>query len=133
MLTSSVIHLLFQKFLAAGIFATLMKRGNIVPVHKDNDQRIVSNYRLVSLRPIYSKKVEKLIFSEFLQFLRTKICYLNINLVFVLAIHIFINYLQSPMISFQFLTRIQHWRQALCSLIYLKRWIELGTMDFYLN
>ena len=72
MLTSSVIHLLFQKFLAAGIFATLMKRGNIVPVHKDNDQRIISNYRLVSLRPIYSKKVEKLIFSEFLQFFKAK-------------------------------------------------------------
>ena len=42
---------------------------------------------------------------NFSNFLRTIICYLNINQVFARVIHVFINYLQSLMTSFQVLTR----------------------------
>ena len=108
--TNYVAHSLtsiFQNSMAAGTFATQWKRANIVPIHKKNDKQIVSNYRPVSLLPIYSKIFEKLFSTNFPNFLRTIICYLNINQVFARVIHVFINYLQSLMTSFQVLTAIQ--------------------------
>ena len=45
--TNSVSHpltLIFQNSMAAGTFATQWKRTNIVPIHKNNDKKIVSNY-----------------------------------------------------------------------------------------
>ena len=44
------------------------KKASIVPIHKENDKQIVSNYRPVSLLPICSKIFEKLIFNEFFAF-----------------------------------------------------------------
>ena len=99
--------LIFRNSAAAGIFSTRWKRANIVPIHKKNDKQIVSNYRPLLLLPIYCKIFEKLISMNFSSFLRTKICYLNINRVFVRVIHVFINYLQSLMTYFQVLTAIQ--------------------------
>ena len=107
---NSVAHpltLIFQNSMAAGTFPTQWKRANIVPIHKKNDKQIVSNYRPVSLLPICSKIFEKLFSTNFPNFLRTIICYLNINQVFARMIHVFINYLQSLMTSFYVLTAIQ--------------------------
>ena len=90
---NSVAHpltLIIQNFMAAGTFPTQCKRANIFPIHKKNVKQIVSNYRPVSLLPICSKIFEKLIFSDFSNFLRTIIC-LNINQVFGRVIHVFIN------------------------------------------
>ena len=107
---NSVAHpltLIFQNSMAAGTFPTQWKRANIVPIHKKNDKQIVSNYRPVSLLPICSKIFEKLVFNELFKFWGTKTCYLNINRVFARVIHVFINYLQSLMISFQVWTASQ--------------------------
>ena len=107
---NSVAHpltLIFQNSMAAGTFPTQWKRANIVPIHKKNDKQIVPNYRPLSLLPIYCKIFEKLISMNFSSFLRTKICYLNINRVFVRVIHVFINYLKSLLTYFQVLTAIQ--------------------------
>ena len=93
--------------MAAGTFATQWKRANILPVHKKNDKQILSNYRPVSLLPVCNKIFEKLIFNELFKFLGIKTCYLNINQVFARVIHVFINYLQSLMISFQVWTASQ--------------------------
>ena len=108
--TNFVAHpltLIFENSMTAGTFATRWKRANIVPIHKKNDKQIVSNYRPLLLLPIYCKIFEKLISMNFSSFLRTKICYLNINRVFVRVIHVFINYLQSLLTYFQVLTAIQ--------------------------
>ena len=73
--TNSVDHpltLIFQKSPAAGTFATQRKRKNIVPVHKKNDKKIVSNYRPVFLLLLCSKIFEKLIFNEPFKFFKDK-------------------------------------------------------------
>ena len=54
--------------MAAVTFPTQWKRANIVPIHKKNDKQVVSNYRPVSLLPIYSTIFEKLIFNELFKF-----------------------------------------------------------------
>ena len=73
--TNSATHpltLAFHNSMAAGTFAAQWKRANIVPIHKKKDKQIVSNYRPVSLLPIYSKIFEKLIFNELLNFFEEK-------------------------------------------------------------
>ena len=98
--THSVAHpltLIFKNSMAGGTFATQWKRENIVPINKKNDKQIASNYRPVSLLPVCGKIFEKLIFNNFLNFLRTKISYLNISQIFAQVIHVFINYLRLPM------------------------------------
>ena len=141
--TNSVAHpltLIFQNSLVAGTFATHWKRANIVPIQNKNDKQIVSNYRPVSLGPICSEIFEKLIFNELFKFFEDKNLlskhqsgYLNINRVFTRVIHVFINYLQSFMTSFRVLIAITLYRLGVCSLTYLKRLIELDTMDYYVS
>ena len=73
--TNSVAHpltLIFRNSMAAGTFATQWKRANIVPLHEKNDKQIISNYRLVSLLPIWIKIFEKLIFNERFKFFENK-------------------------------------------------------------
>ena len=103
---NSVAHpltLIFQKSLAAGTFATQCDRVDIVPINKKNDKQIVSNYPPASRLSICSKIFENLVF---LSFLRTLICYININQVFALVIHAFINHLQSLITPFQALVEL---------------------------
>ena len=54
--------------LVNGIFPSVWKKGNIVPVHKKNDKQRLSNYRPISLLPICSKIFEQLIFNEMFGF-----------------------------------------------------------------
>ena len=71
----SVAHpltLIFQNSLAAGIFATQWKRANIVLIHLRNDKQIASNYRPVSLLPIFSKYLKKIIFNKLFSFFEDK-------------------------------------------------------------
>ena len=82
---NSFLTLIFQNSLVAGVFANDWKKANIVPIHKENDKQIVSNYRPVSLLPISSKIFEKLIFNDLLAFFEKRTCYLSISLVFVLV------------------------------------------------
>ena len=71
--------LIFQNSMAACTFATQWEKANIVPIHKKSDKQILSNYKPVSLLPICSKFLKRLFSMNFSNFLRTKICYLNIS------------------------------------------------------
>ena len=62
------LELIFNDFLANGIFPSDWKKGNIVPVHKKNDKQCLNNYRPISLLPICSKYFERLIFNEMFGF-----------------------------------------------------------------
>ena len=44
---------IFMTSLKTGVFPDSWKKGNIVPVHKKSSKEIVSNYRPISLLPIY--------------------------------------------------------------------------------
>ena len=54
--------------MANGIFTSVWKKGNIVPVHKKNDKQRLNNYRPISLLPICSKIFERIIFNEIFRF-----------------------------------------------------------------
>ena len=62
------LELIFNDCLVNGIFPSVWKKGNIVPVHKKNDKQRLNNYRPISLLLMYSKIFERLIFNEMFGF-----------------------------------------------------------------
>ena len=50
------------------MFPSDWKKGNIVPAHKKNDKPRLNKYRPVSLLPICSKILKRLIFNEMFGF-----------------------------------------------------------------
>ena len=62
------LELTFNDCLVNGIFPSVWKKGNIVPVHKKNDKQPLNNYRPISLLPICSKILERLILNEMFGF-----------------------------------------------------------------
>ena len=58
------LKLIFEKCLSQGIFPEVWKWANIVPVHKKKEGNLKTNYRPISLLPIFGKVLEKLIFDS---------------------------------------------------------------------
>ena len=54
--------LIFNTSLQTGVFPSLFKRGNVVPIFKSGPRNEASNYRPISLLPIFSKVFEKAVF-----------------------------------------------------------------------
>ena len=54
--------LIFNTSLQTGVFPSLFKRGNVVPIFKSESRNEASNYRPISLLPIFSKVFEKAVF-----------------------------------------------------------------------
>ena len=63
------LKLIFQNCLRHGIFPETWKRANVVPVHKKNEKNLKENYRPISLLPIFSKILEKLIYESLYSYL----------------------------------------------------------------
>ena len=63
------LSLIFRGSVYTGVYPDTWKKSNIVPVHKKGDKQIVNNYRPVSLLPICSKILEKIIFDSIMRFL----------------------------------------------------------------
>ena len=63
------LSLLFNNCLRDGVFPKDLEKANVIPVHKKGNKQLVSNYRPVSLLPICSKILEKLIFECIYDFL----------------------------------------------------------------
>lgn len=57
---SKLCSLSFQQ----GVVPDLWKRANIVPIHKKGAKSLPTNYRSVSLMPIFSKVLERVVFSS---------------------------------------------------------------------
>ena len=53
-------------------YPDIWKKSNIVPVHKKNDKQLVTNYRPISLVPVFGKIFEKIIFNRIYNFLSEK-------------------------------------------------------------
>ena len=71
-------NLLFNKSLEQGIFPSPLKISKILPIHKGDSVFEMSNYRPISLLPIFSKILEKLMYSRVISFIkRYKILYEN--------------------------------------------------------
>ena len=55
--------------LTTGVFPEIWKHAMVIPLLKKGDQENVSNYRPISLLPILSKIVEKIVSNQLLDFL----------------------------------------------------------------
>ena len=67
------LSLVFRGWIDTRVYPDTLKKSNIVPVHETGDKQIVNNYRPVSLLPICSKILEKIIFDSIMRFLNKKI------------------------------------------------------------
>ena len=62
------LSLIFKKCFESGSFPSEWKKANVQPIHKKNSRQSKSNYRPISLLPIFSKILEKLIFDKMYSF-----------------------------------------------------------------
>ena len=60
---------IFRGCIDTGVYPDSWKKSNIDPVHKKGDKQTVNNYRPVSLLPICSKILEKIISDSIMRFL----------------------------------------------------------------
>ena len=65
-----ILTFLFNKSLDQGIFPNALKITKIVPIHKGDSVFVMSNYRPISLLPIFSKILEKLMYSRVMEFIK---------------------------------------------------------------
>ena len=73
-----ILTILFNKSIDQGIFPSALKLSKIVPIHKGDSIFEVSNYRPISLLPIFSKILEKLMYSRVIDFItKYNILYTN--------------------------------------------------------
>ena len=61
--------MIFNKSLKLGVFPDALKLTKVIPIHKANSKMIVSNYRPISLIPLFSKVFEKLMHKRIMDFL----------------------------------------------------------------
>ena len=69
---SKILTVIFNKSLLLGIFPDALKLTKVIPIHKANSKMIVSNYRPISLIPLFSKIFEKLVHKRIMDFLIKK-------------------------------------------------------------
>ena len=63
--------IIFNKSLTEGIFPEAMKKADVVPLYKANDQQETNNYRPISLLLTLSKLLEKIMYKRTYSFLET--------------------------------------------------------------
>ena len=62
-ITVPLVHICNRSFVT-GIFPSEMKVANVVPIYKSGDEIMFSNYRLVSVLPVFSKLLERLVYNR---------------------------------------------------------------------
>ena len=62
-ITVPVVHICNRSFVT-GIFPNEMKIANVVPIYKSGDEMLFSNYRPVSVLPVFSKLLERLVYNR---------------------------------------------------------------------
>ena len=58
------LYIIFNNIIETGIFPDQWKMANVTPVHKKNNKQIISNYRPISLLPIFAKVFERIVFHK---------------------------------------------------------------------
>ena len=56
-------------YFATGVFPTELKVANVVPIYKSNDEMIFSTYRPVSVIPVLSKLLERLMYNRLIHYI----------------------------------------------------------------
>ena len=63
-----MVHICNLSF-TTGVFPYELKIANVVPIFKSGDERVFSNYRPVSVLPVFSKLLERLMYNRLLQYI----------------------------------------------------------------
>ena len=66
--------------MTTGIVPYELKKAIVIPLFKNGDPNIFNNYRPISLLPIFSKVMEKVIYARCISFLKKTTYYMNISL-----------------------------------------------------
>ena len=61
--------IIFNRCIKDGCFPNALKNTKVIPLHKGDSVLSVSNYRPISLLPIFSKIFERLIYNQFIQYI----------------------------------------------------------------
>ena len=77
------LYMLFKNSFEASTFPVEWKKGNNIPVFKKGDKQSISNYRPISLLPIFSKIFERTIFDAIFNFMDKNNFSIQINQAFV--------------------------------------------------
>jgi hypothetical protein len=67
---TQILTLLFNKSLSNGVFPSPLKNAKVIPIHKGDSIFELSNYRPISLLPIFSKILEKIMYSRVISFVK---------------------------------------------------------------
>ena len=67
-LTLKPLKMIFEEALNDGLSPDDWKKGNIVPIHKNNLKTMLINYCPISLLPIFAKIFEKIIFRSMFEY-----------------------------------------------------------------
>ena len=62
-ITIPLVHICNRSFVT-GIFPSELKIANVVPIYKSGDEMVFSNYRPVSVLPVFSKLLERLVYNR---------------------------------------------------------------------
>lgn len=62
--------LIFEECLKTGAYLFLWKKANVVPIHKKDSRSCTTNYRPISLLPVFGKLFEKIILDSIYSHLR---------------------------------------------------------------
>ena len=63
------LRIIFRNSILKGVFPSAWKMANVVPIHKKNQKNIITNYRPISLLPIFGKVFERLFFTSLYSYL----------------------------------------------------------------
>ena len=65
----AILQYVFQLSLNQGIFPTELKKAKVIPLYKSNDVSKLSNYRPVSILPVFSKVLERIMYNRIMDFI----------------------------------------------------------------
>lgn len=66
---SQCLSIIFNRCIVEGHFPNALKLAKIIPLHKGDSVLSVSNYRPISLLPIFSKLFERMIYNQFILYI----------------------------------------------------------------
>ena len=127
------LKLLFKTILEEGTFPEDCKKSNVVPINKKESKNLTKNYRPISLLPIFSKILGRLIFNSKFNFLDKIIFSQSVNLVLFQETPVLLNYYQLPMKFTKVLIAAQREMLRVFSSIFQKLLKRFGMKVYCLN
>ena len=128
------LKLLFKTIIEEGAFPEDWKKRYVVPMHKKESKNLIKNYRPISLLPIFSKVLERLIFKSMFTFFRQNNLFTKCQSCFIPGeTSVLLNYYQLTMKLTKALILAQREILKGFSSIFQKLLIRLGMKVYFLN